>query len=93
MEKEKLNQYDVLNHLEQMVRNLNNQMAERNRSLIKRYPISFALSILFAFSLVSEGLKGLLVQIGFLREKPLLMLILGIVILSILGVLYRKLDK
>ncbi len=59
----------------------------------KRYPLTFGLLALFGAMMVSEGLKGLLEKIGFLNDQPLYLLFSGLLILLILGSVYKKLNK
>jgi hypothetical protein len=90
MDKEQL---DLLKKVETLTSHLNRLFNEKGRFVFSRYPLTFALLVVFGATLVSQGMKDLLLQIYFFQNKPLVMLISGIVILIITGTLYRKLNK
>lgn len=86
-------QLDILLQIEKVTSELNRQMSERGAPVVKRYPLTFAILALFGVVLVSEGIKGLLHEWGLLEIRPIYVLAIGLVILTILGSVYRKLDK
>lgn len=90
MDKEQL---DLLKKVETLTSNLNRLFNEKGRFVFSRYPLTFALLVVFGATLVSQGMKDLLLQIHFFQNKPLAMLISGILVLIITGTLYRKLNK
>lgn len=87
------NQLDVLKRIENLAEGINTKMSARSGSILKRYPITFAILALFGIDAVSVGVKGILEEISIFKDNPLLMLIFGLVILTVLGLLYKKLDK
>ena len=90
MEKEYL---DLLKKVEQLTAKLNQIFSEKGKSVFSRYPLTFALLVVFGVSMVMEGIKGLLKEIEFLKNAPLMMLLSGMIILIFTGTLYKKLDK
>lgn len=86
-------QLDVLLQLERATAELNRLVSERGRSVLRRYPITFALLALFGVVMVSEGVKGILLTLGVLELGPWYLLGIGVVALTALGSVYRKLDK
>ncbi len=86
------NEIDALHHIEKLAEGINHEMSKRNHFVLRRYPLTFALLALFGVVAVSEGAKGLLDEAGF-KDHPLSLLLIGLVILSILGLVYKKLDK
>jgi hypothetical protein len=82
---------DLLRHIESLAEEINNRMALRSRSIVRRYPVTFALLALVGIVAVSEGIKGFLEQIPYLQNSPLTLLFSGLVILAIVGSLYKKL--
>ncbi|MBP9771593.1 MAG: hypothetical protein KBD16_01570 [Candidatus Pacebacteria bacterium] len=86
-------QLDVLRHIETLAEQMNAQMNARSKSILRRYPLTFALLALFGIVAVSEGAKGILEDVAVFKEHPLLMLVVGIVVLTTLGSLYKKLEK
>ena len=84
---------DVLQHIEELSRQVNEIMDSRTKTVFRRYPLTFALLVLFGVVAVSEGLKGVLKEIGLLDYNPWYLLAVGLLILVITGKLYKKLDK
>jgi hypothetical protein len=87
------NQLDVLKRIENLAEGINSQISKRGGSILKRYPITFAILALFGIDAVSVGVKGILEEINLFKDNPLLMLVFGLIILTVLGLLYKKLDK
>ncbi len=83
---------DVLRHIERLTEELNKRMGKQGRGVLRRYPLSFTLLALAGVVAVSEGLKGVLEEIGF-SGHPWYLLLTGLIILIITGSLYKKLDK
>lgn len=83
---------DVLRRLEDLSNKLNSVMAERAGSALSKYPLTFALLVLFGVVAVSEGVKGVLETFNF-SHSPWILLCVGLLILVITGQLYKKLDK
>lgn len=91
--KEKEINLNILGHIEDLSRKVNEMMAYRTKSVFRRYPITFALLVLLGVLAVSEGLKGILKELGLLEYNPLYILIAGLIVLTFTGRLYKKLDK
>ncbi len=84
---------DILKHIEDLSNQINAKMAPRAETVLRRYPVTFGLLILIAVITLHEGLKGVLKEFGLLDINPWYLIIFGLVILTITGNLYRKLDK
>ncbi len=84
---------NLLQHVENLSQQINEIMASRTKSVLRRYPLTFALLVLGGVVAVSEGLKGILNSLGLLNHSPWYLLIIGLIILTITGKLYKKLDK
>jgi energy-converting hydrogenase Eha subunit E len=61
------------------------------KSIIKRFPVAFTLAVTFGVASIFFGFERIISEITFLNERPVLILILGIVILAATGTLYKKL--
>lgn len=90
MNKEEL---DLLKKAEVVTDELNKYFHRKGKSVFNRYPVVFALVVIIGATLMSQGIKGLLFEISFINNSPLLTFIIGITILIITGTLYKKLDK
>jgi hypothetical protein len=86
-------QLDPLKKVEELTSKVNESFSKNGKSVFERYPLAFALLVIVGATLMSQGIKGLLFQISFLNNHPLIMFLLGIFILIITGTLYKKLDK
>ena len=84
---------DMLHHIENLSNQVNKIMASRTKNVFRRYPVTFGILILFGAIAVHEGLKKLMEDFGLLDINPWYLLIAGLVILTITGTLYRKLEK
>jgi hypothetical protein len=85
-------QLDLLLRLERLTEELNRQMSQRSKFVLKRYPLTFGLLALFGVVAVSEGAKGVLEELGLLHS-PAYLLLGGLILLLILGSVYKKLEK
>jgi hypothetical protein len=84
---------DILKHIEDLSNKVNGLMAEKASPVFKRYPVTFGIMILIGAIALHEGLKGLLYQFGFLDINPWYLVAFGVLLLTITGKLYQKLDK
>lgn len=84
---------DLLKKVEELTARLNQSFSERGKQVFSRYPLTFALLVVFGVTMVSQGVKDLLLSISFLKNEPWIMLLTGIIVLLITGTLYRKLNK
>lgn len=84
---------DLLKHIESITKEINETINKRGKFVFKRYPLTFALLILFGVVAVSEGVKGVLADFGILEGNPWELLFIGLAILIFTGTLYKKLDK
>ena len=84
---------NILKHLEDLSNQINYLMASRAKAVFRRYPVTFGLLILFGVTSLHEGLKGLMSYFGILEMNPLYLCVVGLVILTFTGTLYKKLEK
>ena len=84
---------DVLKRVEELTNKLNSLFEQKGKSVFSRYPLTFALAVIFGFSMTSEGIKGIINQFLFLKENPLVTVFFGLLILILTGTLYKKLSK
>ena len=84
---------DLLEHIENLSNQVNKIMASRTKNVFRRYPVTFGLAIVFGAVAVHEGLKGLMAEYGLLDISPWYLVVAGLVILTITGTLYKKLEK
>ena len=92
MEKMK-GELDLLKKIEELTAKLNQIFGQKGRNVFGRYPLTFALLIVFGVVMVTDGMKEFLLQIPFFRNSPLVMIFAGLIVLLITGTLYKKLNK
>lgn len=90
MNKEKL---DPLKKVEELTSKANETFAKRGKSVFDRYPLAFALLVIVGATLMSQGIKEILIQTPLFKNQPLIMFVFGVSILILTGTLYKKLDK
>lgn len=90
MEKENL---DLLKKVEELTAKLNQVFGQKGKVIFTRYPLAFALLVVFGATMVSQGVKDLLLEISIFKNQPWIMLGVGIIVLIITGTLYKKLNK
>lgn len=90
MDKEHL---DLLKKIEELTARLNRIFGEKGKMVFARYPLTFALLVVFGVTMVSQGVKDLLLKINIFQNQPWVMLGLGIIVLLVTGTLYKKLNK
>jgi len=84
---------DVLKKIEELTAKINDNFGEKGKHFFVRYPLTFAILIVFGVTMVTEGVKRLLLEIPFFQNNRLSMLLFGLLILAITGTLYTKLKK
>ena len=87
------NQLDLLRHVEILTEEVNQMLGQMGKSVFRRYPLTFAILILFGVIAVSEGVKGILKSMGILDSNPWYLFLIGLVLLTFTGSLYKKLKK
>ena len=84
---------DILKKIEELTARVNQIFGEKSRNVFSRYPLTFALLILFGVTMVTQGIKDLLLEVPLFQNKPFIMLLAGLIVLAITGTLYKKLKK
>ncbi|MDO8471156.1 MAG: hypothetical protein Q7S49_00905 [bacterium] len=92
-EQDPRNQLDLLRHVEILTEEVNKMLGQMGKSVFRRYPLTFAILILFGVIAVSEGMKGILKSMGILDSNPWYLFLIGLVLLTFTGSLYKKLNK
>ena len=85
--------FDILRQIERLTQEVNGLAHNFGRPVFKRYPVTFALLVLFAIVIVSESVKEILKSFGVFESNPWITLVIGLTVLILTGTLYRKLNK
>jgi len=86
-------QLDLLGHVEMLTDKINKVVGSRGQSAFARYPLTFGLLALLGAVMLSEGVRGVLREVGILGGNPWYSLLVGLALLVFTGTLYKKLDK
>ncbi len=92
-QEEKRISIDILKHVESLSNQMNRAMGSRTKAVFGKYPVTFALLILLGATALHEGLKELMRDFGLLDISPWYLFGAGLLILTITGTLYKKLEK
>ena len=84
---------DILKHLENLSNKINGIMAYRTKAVFSRYPLTFGLLILFGVVAVGEGIREVFDSFSFFKDNPWYLIIIGLIILTFTGRLYKKLEE
>jgi hypothetical protein len=84
---------DPIQSVEDIVKEVHDNTSKYTQPVLARYPLLFAFLVIFSVSLISKGLGNIIDQISFSKEKPILLLALGILFLTLTGSLYKWLRK
>lgn len=82
---------EVTQGLENAMITAENAVVPVRQSILKRFPIVFLLSVTFGVAATFFGIERIIADTEWLNDRPILILILGLLILSITGQVYKKL--
>ena len=84
---------DLLKKIENLTARLNQIFGKKGRHVFSRYPLTFALLIVFGVVMITDAMKDILAEIPIFKNNPFVMLLAGLLVLVITGTLYKKLNK
>ena len=82
---------DVVEEVEEISKDLHDVIEKQGRPVFRRYPLIFGLLGTFGIVSVIYGFEGVIDNIPYLKEHPVILLLLGVVILLVTGGLYKRL--
>jgi len=85
--------FDVLRQLELLTQQINGLANNKGKIIFNRYPITFALLVLFSLVTISEAAKEILKSSGLFNNNPWFTLLIGLAVLILTGTIYKKLNK
>lgn len=86
-------QLDLLKKIEELTVTLDKFFNKKGKLVFARYPVAFALLVVVGATMMSMGIKELILKVPFLKESPWALFLGGILILILTGTLYKKLDR
>ena len=86
-------QTDPLQQTEIIAKEASDYIRKRGKGVFNRYPLLFSFLGTFGVVLIIHGFDGMIEKIAVLNNRPLLLLLTGIIILILTGTLYKRIDK
>ncbi len=83
---------DPIQQMEALVREVHDVIGARSKPVLKRYPLTFAILLVFSLSAISYGFEIIVEHIAFFDRHPWTLLVGGVLLLFITGSLYRWLE-
>jgi hypothetical protein len=84
---------DPILEFEEAIHDVNMFMGQRSRSVFEKYPLLFSLLGTFGIVCVLYGFEAILDEFPIMKEKPLIPLMVGVLVLVITGSLYKRLQR
>lgn len=88
-----MNPNDPIKIAEEVVRLMDHEANKYARPVFKRYPLVFSFLTIFSAAAILHGFELWADRITLFREKPLVLIALGVLGLLITGTLYKFLRK
>lgn len=88
-----MNPNDPIKIAEEVVRLMDNEANKYARPVFKRYPLVFSFLTIFSAAAILHGFELWADRIEIFREKPIVLIALGVLGLLITGTLYKFLRK
>ncbi len=88
-----LDNVDLLKQAENSTAKLNQLFNEKGKPVFSRYPLMFSMLVIVGATMLSIGVKELLLEIPILSNQPAVMLLAGVLILIGTGTLFKKLKN
>ena len=85
--------HDPIKKLEEVVKDVHDTAGKYTEPVLRRYPMLFAFLIVFSTAAIFTGFEFLMGQVPLSREKPIILITLGILTLFLTGKLFKFLEK
>lgn len=84
---------DPIKQVEDLTRGMDDFIRRKGKSVFGKYPLVFSFLGTFGVVLILRGIEGIIDEIPVLHERPILILVAGIVLLTFTGSLYKRIEK
>ncbi len=84
---------DPIQSVENIVKEVHDNTSKYTQPVLAKYPLLFAFLVVFSVSMIMKGFGDVINQIKIFQQKPWLLFVLGIFLLTLTGSLYKWLDK
>jgi hypothetical protein len=84
---------DPIVKTEKIVRDLHDEVGKRTSHTLSKYPLLFLFLIVFGVAVILQGFELFIGNVPLFKQKPLLLIIIGVFILFVTGQLYKTLER
>ncbi|MDB4992415.1 MAG: hypothetical protein JWL75_660 [Parcubacteria group bacterium] len=84
-------EYNPLADAEHAIREMHDSTYKHLHPVYRKYPLLFLLVLTFSVAATFQGVNGVLEEITYFKEYPLVLMMLGILGLFVTGSLYKRL--
>jgi uncharacterized membrane protein len=88
-----MNINDPIQKFEQVVKGAHDGAGKYTKPVLQRYPLLFSFLIVFSAAAFMHGFEMWAEQIGLFKEKPIYLMLIGLILLFLTGTLYKSLKK
>lgn len=87
-----LDKLDLLSKVEEIAKDIDNIQSQKTKNAFQRYPITFSLLSTTGLASVIYSIEGIFNQVSFLKNNPIVVLIIGLLILFFTGSAFKMLS-
>ena len=84
---------DPIEQFDKTMREAQEEVGRYTQPVLRRYPLLFALLLAFGAAAIFIGFHLWAETVPLFHEKPLLLVLLGVIVLFLTGTLYKTLNK
>ena len=84
---------DPIEQFDKTLRQAQEEVGKYTQPVLRRYPLLFALLLAFGTAAIFTGFHFWVETTRLFHEKPLLLVLLGVIVLFLTGTLYKTLSK
>ncbi len=84
---------DPILEIERLVKKIHDEAGRYTKPVLNRYPLLFAFLLTFSLAAILHGFELLTDEMPLFREKPWLLMVIGVVMLFFTGTLYKLLEN
>jgi hypothetical protein len=93
MQNENSSQNDPIEHIEKLLKEINDNTGKKTGSSLKKYPITYALLVTFALVSILHGFELFFDKVVLIHNHPWILILGGLFVLIITGSVYKSLEK
>lgn len=84
---------DPIQQAEKMVKDIHDASGRYTQPILQRYPLTFAFLVIFSVAAILHGFELLTDQISLFKERPSILILIGVLVLLLTGKLHKTIKK